>query len=75
MRVQYKNDKQTFVTQHYDVCRLSIRIYDSLTPTFKSPAKKKQCIDDQLSTTAESENTANIRSCRFQKVNGNLIFV
>ena len=49
--------------QNYDdVYRLSIRVNDLLTPKLKSPAKKKQCIKGELSTSAESENTTTIRN-------------
>ena len=74
MRIQYKDDEQTFVTMtcdedfedalrcvepipnYEDAYRLTIRIDDSLTPTLKSPAKKKPCITirDELSTKTTS---------------------
>ena len=74
MRIQYKDDEQTFVTMtcnedfedalrcvepipnYDDAYRLTIRIDYSLTPTLKSPTKKKPCIviKDGLSTKTTS---------------------
>ena len=93
MRIQYKDDEQTFVTMtcnedfedalrcvepipSYDgAYRLTIKIDDSLTPTLKSPAKKKPCIIINYQQRQQAlKLKVRTQISRIQKVKRDLIF-